>query len=147
MSDQQSPLITQQSERVAAGRLWWVGLLAAVISAIVNALIVTIARGLFSVPPEFAPFTVPQFTFLTVAGVAGATIVFAVVGRFSKRPIRTYYWVAAVALVLSWLPDFGLLAAKPYPGTTVQTVGTLMFMHVVTAAISVGLLTTLARER
>jgi hypothetical protein len=26
MSDQQSPLITQQSERVAAGRLWWVGL-------------------------------------------------------------------------------------------------------------------------
>ena len=136
-----------QTERIALGRLWWIGLLAAIASVIVNAIIVTIARGLFNVPPEFAPFTVPQFTFLTVAGVAGATIVFAVVGRFARRPIRTYYWIAAIALVLSWLPDFGLLAARPYPGTTIQSVGTLMFMHIVTAAISVGLLTTLGREQ
>lgn len=140
-----SATTTTKTERVAMGRLWWVGLLAAVISVIANAVIVAIARRLFSVPPEFAPFTAPQFTFLTVAGVAGATIVFGIVGRFSKRPIRTYYWIAAAALVLSWLPDFGLLAARPFPGVTLQSVGTLMFMHVVTAAISVGLLTRLGR--
>lgn len=142
-----SSTTTTQTERVAAGRLWWVGLLAVIASVIVNALIVTIARGLFNVPQEFLPFTVPRFTFLTIAGVVGATIVFAVVGRFARRPIRVYYGVAAIALVLSFLPNFGLLAARPFPGTTVESVGTLMFMHVVTAAMSVGLLTTLGRER
>lgn len=147
MSTQPSAINSQQSERVATGRLWWVGLLATVISVIANALIVTIARGLFNVPQEFPPFTVPQFTFLTIAGVVGATIVFAVVGRFARRPIRAFTWIAVVALILSWIPDFGLLAARPFPGTTIQSVGTLMFMHVVTAAISVGLLTRLGRER
>ena len=136
-----------QTERIAYGRLWWVGLLAVIASVIVNAIIVTIARGLFNVPQEFPPFTFPQFTFLTVAGVAGATIVFAVVGRFAKRPIRTFTWIAVVALILSWIPDFGLLAARPFPGTTIQSVGTLMFMHVTTAAICVGLLTTLGRGK
>lgn len=133
-----------QTERVATRRLWWVGLLAAVIAVSVNALIVTIARGLFDVPPEFMPFTVPQFTFLTVAG---ATIVFALVGRFARQPLRAYYWGAAIALVLSWLPDFGLLVARPFPGATPQALGTLMLMHLTTAAICVGLLTTLAREK
>ena len=55
-----SSTTTTQIERVATGRLWWVGLLAAVISAIVNAIIVTVARGMFNVPPEFAPFTFPN---------------------------------------------------------------------------------------
>ncbi len=45
-----SSTTTTQIERVATGRLWWVGLLAAVISAIVNAIIVRVAWGLFTVP-------------------------------------------------------------------------------------------------
>jgi hypothetical protein len=76
MSNQPSAITNQQSERVATGRLWWIGLLA------------------------------------VVASVAANTII-------------------------------GLLAAgerAPFPGVSIQSVGTLMFMHVVTAAICVGLL-------
>ncbi len=146
-----------ESERIALSRLWWVGLLAAALSVAANAVIRTIAKAAFDVPDEFQPFAFGQFTFLTLAGVAGATLVLAFLGglirragravrRFS-RPIRTFRRIAIVALVLSWLPDFGLLAARPYPGTTIQSVGTLMFMHLVTAAITVGLLTTLGREK
>jgi hypothetical protein len=44
-----------------------------------------------------------------------------------------------------WLP-----AARdrtPVPGTSLQSVGTLMFMQVATAAITVGMLITLARPK
>jgi len=135
------------TERVAYARLWWAGVLTVVLSVTANAVIRTIARAAFDVPDEFPPFTWGQFTFLTVAGVAGATITFAIIGRLSRRPVRAFTGVAVIALILSWLPDIGLLAARPYPGTSVQSVGTLMFMHLVTAAITVGLLTRLGVKR
>lgn len=139
--------VSMQTERVAYGRLWWVGLLAVILSLVANAVVRTIAAMAFNVSPEFTPFTWGQFIVLDVAGVIGAVIAFAIVGKFSGRPIRAFRRISVVALILSWLPDFGLLAASPYPGTTVQAVGSLMFMHVVAAAISVGLLTTLGREK
>jgi hypothetical protein len=37
-----------------------------------------------------------------------------------------------------------LLISSPFPGTTIAAVGSLMVMHVVTWAVSVGALTTLA---
>lgn len=134
------------TERVAFGRLLWAGPLDVIASVAANALVRAIAQAVFEVPPEFRPFAAGQFIFLTVAGTVGATIVFAVVGWLAKRPIRAFTWIAAVALVLSWLPDFGLLAAKRLPGVSVQSVGALMFMHVVAAAISFGLLTRLGRK-
>ena len=143
-------------EKVALRSLGWVGLLAAVLSVAANAVIRTIAKAAFEVPDGFQPFTFGQFTFVTVAGVAGATLVLGFLGGlFNKagrpiqraRPIRSFRRLAVGALVLSWIPALGLLAGRPYPGTTVQSVGTLMVMHTVTAVITVGLLTTLGRER
>lgn len=135
------------TERIASGRLWWVGLLAVIASAAANEAVRTIAVALFAISPQFAPLTRPPVLFWTFVGVTGAVIAFAVVGRYAARPIRTFTRIAAAVLVLSWLPNLWMLAARPFPGTTVQSVGTLMFMHVVAAALSVGLLTTLGREK
>jgi len=139
-----------QSERVAFGRLWWVGLLVVVATVAANAIVRIIAVSLFDISPGFQPLAWGQFIAIDVTLVVGAVIVFAGVGRFARRPIRTFTWISVVVLVLSWLPDFGLLAAGerlPFPGANIQSVGTLMFMHVVAAVITVGLLTTLGREK
>jgi hypothetical protein len=49
-------------------------------------------------------------------------------------------------LVLSFLPDIGLLQSNMLPGTSLAAVLTLATMHVVAWAITVWMLTTLARE-
>ena len=77
-------------------------------------------------------------------------IVFALVARRARHPITTYRRIAVVALLLSFLPDIGLLLnanAAPFPGITIQSVGTLMVMHIVAAVISVYLLTTWTVEK
>lgn len=138
------------SERVAMGRLLWVGPLAVITAVIVNSIVRVIAVPLLHIPTEFQPLSWGQFIFLTVVGTSLGGVVFAVVARFAKRPIRTFRIIAVVALLLSWLPDFGLLAAgdrAPYPGVSPASVGVLMLMHVLAAVVSVGILTTLAREK
>ncbi len=51
--------------------------------------------------------------------------------------------IAAVVLVLSFVPDLSLLATST-PGATLVSVGVLLLMHVVAWATTVGALTTLA---
>jgi hypothetical protein len=131
-------------KRVSYGRLLWVGPLAIVTAVLANALVRTLAVAIVPETASFPPLAFGQFIFLTVAGVLGAVIAFAVVGLVSKRPARTFTIVAIVALALSWLPDIGLLIARPFPGISAYSVGVLMLMHVVAAVISVGLLTRLA---
>ena len=72
-------------------------------------------------------------------------IVFALIARFSRRPIRLFRTVALIVLLVSLLPDIGLLAAGT-PGATPLSIGVLMLMHVVAWAISVAMLTRLTRE-
>lgn len=128
------------------GRPWWIGLLVIVLSIAGNAIVRTIAMALFAIPPEFEPLAWPRFTFFTVIGAVGATIVFAIVARFSRRPMRLFRIIALIVLLISFLPDVGLLTGRPFPGITVPGVVSLMVMHVVSAAIAVGLLTGLSQK-
>ena len=102
--------------------------------------------NLFAIPDSFLALNVPPTILFTLAGVLGAIGVFAWLGRRTPRPISRFTRVAAVVLVVSLLPDLGLLAA-PMPGTSLAAVAVLMVEHLVAAAVSVGLLTTLARAR
>jgi hypothetical protein len=72
--------------------------------------------------------------------------VFTIVGRLSRRPIWLFRVIALIVLVLSFIPDIALLATGAMPGTSPAAVGTLATMHVVAWAITVWMLTTLARE-
>jgi hypothetical protein len=127
-------------------QLWWVGLLMIVLSIAGNAIVRTITMALFDIPPEFRPLAWSQFIFFTVVGAVGATVVFAIVARLSQRPIRLFRRIAIGVLLISFLPDIGLLVGRPFPGITVPGVLSLMVMHVVSAVVAVGLLTRLARE-
>ena len=132
---------TMMAERVPAGRLLRVGVLAAVFSAIANALVLAIASSLFGpvvIPPDEA-VTFGQVIAASVAGAVGAAVIFAVIGRFTRRPIRAFWGIAAVGLLLSFLPI-------ALAGVTGASAGTLALMHVVAAVTNVGLLTTLGRK-
>jgi uncharacterized protein DUF6069 len=130
------------AERVPAGRLFRAGVLAAVFSAIANALVLAVASSLFGpvvIPPNEA-VTFGQVVAASVTGAAGAAVLFAVIDRFTLRPIRAFWGLAAVGLLLSFLPI-------ALAGVTGSSAGTLAFMHVVAAATNVGLLTALVRKR
>jgi hypothetical protein len=132
------------SGRVPAGRLLRVGVLAGVLSASANALVLAFASSLLGavgvvvIPPD-GTVTFGQVVGASVAGAVGAAAIFAVIGRFTRRPIRIFWGVAAVGLLLSFLPI-------ALAGATGSSAGTLALMHVVAAVTNVGLLTTLGRK-
>ncbi len=140
---------TTESERVPLGRLIWVALLAAIAAAVANVLVyfAGVATGAISLSVLFpsaageSPLTVGMVVVISVVGAVGAAVVFALVGRFSRRPIRTFRIVAAGVLALSFVPPLTI------PGAPLSMVLTMELMHVVAAFTIVGLLTTLAHER
>jgi hypothetical protein len=79
----------------------------------------------------------------TVIGALGAVLVFALVARFSRRPIRLYRIIATVMLVLSPIPDLLLFS---FLGGAVP-VAVLLLMHVATYLVCVGMLTTMTQAR
>jgi Family of unknown function (DUF6069) len=129
------------SEPVLVGHLLRVGALAAVLSASANALVLAIASSLFGaivIPPD-GTVTPGQVVGASVAGAVGAAATFVFAGRFTRRPIRIFWGVAAFGLLLSFVPI-------ALAGATGSSVGTLALMHVVAAGTNVGLITTLGRK-
>ena len=101
--------------------------IAAVAAVVVNVLVRAIAVALFDIPDTFEHIELRAVIVSTLVGVLAAAVVRALIRRD-----RTFIIVAAVALVVSLaaplsVSDEGDAAA----------VGTLMLMHVLTAAIVV----------
>jgi len=126
-------------------KLWTVGPLT-VLAAIVGVLIVR-AIALMVLTPPFAPglkmILIPIVLILVLC--TAAVVVFALVGRFAKNPIRTYIIISAVFLVISFLPDIAI-ASAPMPGAGWPYSITLMIMHVVAGFITVYMLIKLTAE-
>ena len=120
-------------------KLWWAGPLT-VLTAIVGVLIVrAIAMSILPAPyaPGLAMIMLPII--LTLILCTGAVLVFALVGRFAKNPIRTYLIISSIFLVISFLPDIAAVSA-PFPGAGWPYSITLMIMHVVAGIITVTML-------
>lgn len=88
---------------------------------------------------QFEPLNVGPVAIFSVLGAVGATIAYAVVDRLSETPDRAFVTLAAVVLVLSFIPD--ILVLQSDPAATVPAVAVLMLMHVVVAIASVTSLT------
>lgn len=126
-------------DRVAVGRLLLVGMVSAIVSAIANALVFVAATSSFGgiVTTTDEPVTFGQVVVASVAGGVGAVAVFAIIGRFTRHPIRVFWGVATVGLLISFIPIVLV-------GATGPSAGTLALMHVVAAAIDVFQLARLA---
>ena len=137
----------RQLERVDYGKIWWVTLVAAGVAAVINAIIFIIgdALGAFPktvlLPSNNEPLSLGAVIFISIVGVIAGGIVFAVIGRFSRRPIRLFTIVALVFLVLSFGSPFSV------PNAPAGYIIALLLMHVVAGLAIIGLLTTLARRQ
>lgn len=133
-------------ERVAWGRLVPAGLLAAFVAAIANAVVYLVAVAAGAMPQDIVvngqgPITLLMVATMSAFGAVAGTVVYALVGRFARRPVRVFRVVAAVTLVLSFAGPFTI------PGAPAAMIATLLLMHVFAAAVIVGLLTTMAARR
>lgn len=114
------------------------GAAAAVLAVAVNAIVVYAVTATGAVEPftHLEPVRVAVFT---LGGVVGATLVYGVIRRRRERPDRDFLIVAAVVLVLSWIPDVTFIPTVP--GATTGGVVVLMALHATTAAICYAILT------
>jgi hypothetical protein len=134
------------SSTIQLKKLWWVGPLT-VLASIIGVLVVrAIARTIL--PPPYAPglAMIMLPIVLTLVFCTAAVIVFALVGRFAKNPVRTYIIISAVFLVISFLPDIGVVHA-PFPGAGWPYSITLMIMHVVAGFTTVFMLIKLTADK
>lgn len=108
-----------------------------IVSVLINVAILVIARATTGAPATFGPFMYSPVIILTILGVIGASIVYALIKKYSQNPSRLFKIVSYVALVLSFIPDIQL----PYStdadnvGVTWVIVALLIVMHIVTALI------------
>lgn len=119
----------------APRRSWLSGLLAAVVAAAANAGLFFLVVNGFGVSDSALDKVAPTIVY-SILGALGGTVVFAVLARYARQPIRTFYLVSLAVLIVSFIPDLFFAGA-----TTAAGVPTLMLMHVIAAAVVVGFLT------
>jgi hypothetical protein len=124
---------------VGVNRLVKYGLFAVIAASVVNVGIRVIALAVFGVSSEFGPLGWGPVIVTSAVGAVGATIVYGVISRYSRRPNKMFTIIAAVVLVLS----FGSFLAPPpvLAGAPLTVITTLGAMHVAAAVAIVGVLT------
>jgi hypothetical protein len=119
-------------------------------SLIVNLVLLFVLRPLVIDPsmPLNALSIGPVASF-TIMGVAGATIVYALLRRLMVDPNPVFLWIALVVLLFSFIPDVTVIGKTEgmFAGGSVATASVLALMHVATAAIVVLALTRLWGRR
>jgi hypothetical protein len=136
-------------ERVATRKFVWVGPLTIVIAALANLVVRLLAVSFFGVASSFVYLQTPVVIVTTVVFLMLALLAFVLVGRVSRHPVRIFRIVAGVALLVSFLNPLLLLAGWWLPAVdmNLRIFWTMIVMHIVSALITVSLLTTLAVER
>ena len=132
-------------ERIAISRVWLAGGAALVLSLLGNAIVRSAAMAFFPIPPQFQALAVwDTIIIFTAVSVFGATVVFAILARLTRHAVKIFRGLSGILLVLTFIPNILMLIVNA-PGATLPAVVSLMVMHVITAGITVGLLTTWPR--
>lgn len=135
----------------SVARLIWMVLAATTIATIANAIFYFILTGWLGLGLMFpsqtpqrtlSPMPVGDVIIFSVIFALGAGIVFVVVTRVARRPVRTYVLIAAAVLLLS----FALPLTIPSPPVAMIDKLSLVAMHIVGAFMVVGTLIGLSQE-
>ena len=121
-------------------RLVVVGAVLVLAATAVEVILAMLLRAALGVPAGFSPLTAPAVATSTIAGMIGATVVFAWMARVRPDPRAAFVRIALAALVLSFLPDLGVWVTGAFPNTTGAGILSLMALHPVAAAFAIGIL-------
>ncbi len=135
-----TPRAVDHSKLLSASILSVVG------AAVANAILFFIVNAFYDIPEGFLPLSLVPILLLTVVGTSLGALVFWFLSRRSSTPSRTYIIVAAIALIVSIIPNI-LSAmnptAMPFPFPAVSSAFlVLILFHVVAAVVSVWILIT-----
>jgi hypothetical protein len=112
------------------------GVVAALLSLGVNALLVKLGETWESSLHHFSHFRFVEYSILTVVGVAVASVAWSVTNRSTQSPRWLFFRMAIVVVVLAWIPDLWLLARHE----PVRGVAILALMHVAVALLTYNIL-------
>ena len=121
-------------------RIMRAGIIAVIISTIINIGIMFLARAVFKPAPEadFKPLTIGPVLFWSVVCGIGAVLVFNWIVRTARQPLLIYLLTAIIVYALTFVPDGLLLTARPpVQGATPTGIFALMLMHVAEATIMI----------
>ena len=132
--------------RPSTRRLWIVAPLAALAASVINAGLFSIGDAFGAFPadvltPAGAPITLGAVLALTIAGVVGSAVAYAVLGRTVRRPVRAFVLVAVVVFALMIGPPFML------SGAPTVMIAMLQALHLTTALVAVGAMLRFATTR
>lgn len=139
----------QVSEKIKLNRLLWVAPLGMLVSSVANLGLYTAAGKLYPEVTAWAGASQGQIIGATIFYLFMAAITLAVINHFSRRPIRNYWIVATVGLVVSLMMPISLgmgYGPPEMPPVELATVVTLSLMHILSYIISVPLYTRLGLE-
>lgn len=138
---------TLSREQLAPRKLWWIGPVTIVVAVIINLIIRSIAVAFLGVPETFPNFQPATIIGSTIIFLLLALLAFVIVIRTARNPIRFYRILALVFLLISFItPVLALAGLYPTPGMNISIFWTMIAMHIVSAAITIGLFTTLVRK-
>jgi hypothetical protein len=121
-------------------------ILTAVIAVVANVVIYFIASALGAmpesvlVPPMNLPITIIPVIMATLMGTLGGAIVFALLTRFTKNPVRIFTVIAVLVVIAMGIPPFTL------SGAPASMIVALNIMHIVAGVIVVTMLTRSVRN-
>lgn len=128
------------------GRYALVALGTIVAAVLANVVVYYLGAALVGYNSGFIVLANPSGAVLfTVVPAIGAVVLYAALLRFAKHPARTFSIIAAIVFVVTTIPDFTYIPTVP--GATVGQTAILVLMHIVAAAVIVGLLTTRSRPQ
>lgn len=117
------------------------GVIAIVLSAIANLIVRWLGMLVIDVPADFNPLaTMQPIVFFTAIFIAIATVVWLIITRVSRTPLKTWNMAVIVGFILSILPDISMpMMDQPIPGMgtfTWPATFILIAMHVVSGIIT-----------
>ncbi len=126
-------------------RLWPIGLVAAAGATVANVVFFFVSKEigipyLVTMQGSLGPLPPVMVIVSSVIPAVAATVLCALLGKFLSRPIRVFTIISIIVLLLSLAPPL-TMPAEVAASTKVG----LVVMHLITAAVTVGVLTRLGR--
>ncbi|MBE2220220.1 MAG: hypothetical protein IAF02_01690 [Anaerolineae bacterium] len=141
--------LTQATKQVDKSKIWKVGLLAIGVSIVANLIAFFILSAILDLPSpaDFPPLSAGAIGFMTAVFTFIGVVVFALIARFTRKPIRNFWIVATVAFVLSILPNISAAlnpesAPFPFPVSSSLGFGVLIVFHVIAYLVLTLIMTT-----
>lgn len=143
LSAQTAPAGVNRSRILRAGAIAVLGSVAA------NIVLLFVLRALLGVPDTFMPFNLAPVAGFTAFYTVVAVILFWLLARFTRRPVRSFVILAVIGFVLTAIPNLALAAnpaSAPFPGRSSDFL-TLLLFHLASFAIVLWALVTQTRGR